>query len=30
MKIGLRTIKTAVAAPIALLLAGGLSLESAA
>ena len=30
MKIGLRTIKTAVAAPIAVLLAGGLSLESAA
>ncbi|MBU5363963.1 aromatic acid exporter family protein [Enterococcus devriesei] len=30
MKIGLRTIKTAVAAPIALLLAGGLQLDSAA
>ena len=30
MKIGLRTIKTAVAAPIALLLASGLHLESAA
>lgn len=30
MKIGLRTIKTAVAAPIALLLANGLNLESAA
>lgn len=30
MKIGLRTIKTAVAAPVALLLASGLNLESAA
>lgn len=30
MKIGLRTIKTAMAAPIALLLAGGLNLDSAA